>query len=63
MEAVKDFATELNDFLKISAYKKVIDGKDNQVVKKYRGMRENKDALLLNHASSSFVQSNTFLKK
>jgi hypothetical protein len=50
MATAERFCTsELNEFFgKISAYKKVIDGKDNQVVKKYRGDegKNNKDALL-----------------
>ena len=50
METAKKLClTEMNEFFdKISAYKKVIDGKDNQVVKQYRGDvgRENKDGLL-----------------
>jgi len=47
--AKKHCLEEMNEFFdKISAYKKVIDGKVNQVVKQYRGDegRENKDGLL-----------------
>ena len=50
METGKNLClTEMNEFFnKISVYKKIIDGKDNTVVKNYRGDegKGNKDALL-----------------